>query len=73
MFKDKEKNSTTKIWHKSYDPGVPFEIDVNDETLVDMFYNAINKYPKRIAFINMGKKITFKEFGELTLSFASFL
>src|SRR3954471_16783606 len=51
-----------RIWLKSYPPGVPAEIDVNQYgSLVELFEKSIRAYGERPAFHCMGKTITFSE------------
>ena len=64
----------TKIWHKSYDAGVPTEINTNQFTsLTDVIETSLKKYRDRPAYHCMGTNITFGELDQLSLKFASFL
>ncbi|MBC7397711.1 MAG: AMP-binding protein, partial [Bdellovibrionales bacterium] len=63
-----------KIWHKSYQPGVPIVIDVNQySSVVDMLESTFNKFAMKPAFHNMGKTITYAELDRLSYQFACFL
>ena len=51
-----------RIWLKSYPPGVPAEIDVNQYgSLVELFEKSIRSYAERPAFTCMGKTILFSD------------
>lgn len=63
-----------KIWLSSYPTDVPAEIDPDRySSLVSMFESSVQRYAKRIAYINMGTEITFKQLNELSRNFAAFL
>ena len=63
-----------KIWHKSYQPGVPTVIDVNQySSIVDMLETTFSKFAMKPAFHNMGKTITYAELDRLSYHFACFL
>jgi long-chain acyl-CoA synthetase len=63
-----------KIWLKSYPPGVPAEIDLNEfASLGDLFERSCSKYRERVAYVNMGKSITYGELDRLSAQFAGFL
>lgn len=63
-----------KSWLKAYPNDVPENIDPNHySSLLDIFAQSINKFSSRTAFINMGKKITYKELDQLSTAFASYL
>ena len=51
--------SVEKLWHKSYAPGVPTEIDIEKVTVAEALTRTAKKYPDRVGFIYMGTKITF--------------
>ena len=51
--------SVEKLWHKSYAPGVPAEIDIEKVTMAEALTRTAKKYPDRVGFIYMGTKITF--------------
>ncbi len=63
-----------KIWLKSYQPGVPAVIDVNQySSLVDLLETTFHKFATRPAFHNMGKTITYAELDRMSYQFACFL
>jgi len=63
-----------KIWLKSYPPGIPDEIDVNEfSSLGDLFEQGVRKFSDRTAYINMGKSISFAELDRLSAQFAGYL
>lgn len=53
--------SFERLWHKSYAAGVPAEIEVERITMADSLRMTAERYPDRVAFIYMGKKISFRE------------
>lgn len=64
----------TKIWHKSYDAGVPTEINTNQfQSITDVIEVSLKKYRDRPAYHCMGTTLTFGELDELSLKFASYL
>ncbi len=63
-----------KIWHKSYQPGVPGVIDPQQFTsLVDLLENTFQRFATRPAFHNMGKTLSYAEIDRLSYRFACFL
>jgi len=50
-----------RMWHKSYCPGVPHEVNIQPITMSEALSRAAKKWPDTIAYIYMGKKITYKE------------
>ncbi len=63
-----------KVWLKRYPPGVPAEIDADHySSLVDIFEQSIATYADRIAYINMGKSITYRELDQQSQAFAAYL
>ena len=61
-------------WLKSYPQGVPAEITVNpDESVVDLFEAACHEFADQIAYISMGKTLTYRELDEQSLAFARYL
>ena len=64
----------TKIWQKSYDQGVPGEIDLNEYASVNaIFEQSFQKFSDKPAFHNMGTTFTYAEIDEMSKKFASFL
>jgi long-chain acyl-CoA synthetase len=63
-----------RIWLKSYPPGVPAEIDVQQySSLVELFETSIAQFRDRPAFTNMGKTISFGELERLARDFGAWL
>lgn len=63
-----------KVWLKRYPTGVPAEIDADHySSLLDIFEQSIATYNDRIAYINMGKSITYRELDILSTQFAAYL
>lgn len=64
----------TKIWHKSYDAGVPTEINVNQYTSInEMVEVSLKKYRDRPAWHCMGTTLNYSDIDRLSQKFASFL
>ena len=62
------------IWLKRYPPEVPKTLDLDpDETLVDIFAYACDKFPQRPAFVNFGRTLSFADLNELSGRFAAYL
>src|SRR5450432_1412774 len=63
-----------KIWLKSYPPGMPAEIDPSQlRSLKELIEGSCQRYADRVAFIQMGAKLTYRELGELSGAFAAWL
>jgi long-chain acyl-CoA synthetase len=63
-----------KIWLKHYPKGVPAEINVQEySSIMQVFDEACQKYPEKIAFSNMGVKLTYSELAQKVETFAGFL
>ncbi|MEC5387965.1 long-chain-fatty-acid--CoA ligase FadD [Uliginosibacterium sp. H3] len=63
-----------KVWLKSYPPGVPAEVDVNEfSSIGDLFERSVARWPDRAAYINMGKSISYRELDRLSAQFGSWL
>ena len=62
-----------KIWLKSYAPGVPPTIDLQDITLQEALTRTAGRFPHKPALIFQGKTISFKELDEMVSRFASAL
>ena len=63
-----------KIWLKNYPAGIGPEIDPNDyQSLIDIYDEAVRKFPSNKAFTNMGVSLTFTELDQKVNHFASFL
>ena len=63
-----------KIWLKSYPPGVPAEIDINQyASLREVLEESCAKFDSRPAYSCMGRTITFAELDRLSTAFGAFL
>jgi long-chain acyl-CoA synthetase len=63
-----------KIWLKNYPPGVPADISISHlSSLVDLFEEATRKYADKVAYISMGKEMTYRELDSLSRDFAGWL
>ena len=62
-----------KIWLKSYQAGVPAEIDLNEfRSIGDLFVKSVKLYGPRKAYINMDKAITYAELEKLSAAFGAY-
>jgi long-chain acyl-CoA synthetase len=63
-----------KIWHKSYQAGVPNVIDMNTySSIVEVLEQGFKNYKDQPAFANMGKTLTYDDMRNLSQQFASYL
>ena len=63
-----------KIWLKSYPQGVPAEISIDHvPSLVALVEQACATYADKVAYISMGKEMTYGELDEQTRAFAGWL
>jgi long-chain acyl-CoA synthetase len=63
-----------KIWLKSYPPGMPAEIDRGQlRTLKELIETSCQKYPERVAFIQMDATLTYRELEERSRAFGGWL
>ncbi|MDP5169063.1 MAG: AMP-binding protein [Bacteroidia bacterium] len=64
----------SRPWHASYPKGVPTEIDMTEFSSVTQFINlCLKKYASQVAFVNMGKELTYAEVDKLSRDFAAYL
>jgi long-chain acyl-CoA synthetase len=62
------------IWLRSYPPGVPATVDVGAYRSIGKVFDAsVAAYAPRIAYVNMGTGITYRELDRLTRCFAGYL
>jgi long-chain acyl-CoA synthetase len=62
-----------KIWLKSYQAGVPAEIDLTEfRSIGDLFEKSVKRYGPRKAYINMDKAITYAELDKLSAAFGAY-
>lgn len=63
-----------KAWLKRYPKGVPAEIDPSSyQSLLEVFEECLADYADKVAFINMGKSMTYREIDEKSKAFAAYL
>ena len=63
-----------KLWHKSYQPGVPTMIDEKQfSSLPDFLEQTFQKFATKPAFHNMGKTLSYAEIDRLSNQFACYL
>ncbi len=63
-----------KIWLKSYPPGVPAEISIDHvPSLVALFEEACRKYADKMAYVSMGREMTYRELDNQSRDFAGWL
>jgi long-chain acyl-CoA synthetase len=63
-----------KIWRNSYPEGVPHEIDIDHiPSLVVLFEDACAKFADQVAYISMGKEMTYRQLDEESKHFAGWL
>jgi long-chain acyl-CoA synthetase len=61
-------------WFNSYPTGIPHEIGpLEYPSLIALFEVACKKYSQRVAFENLGVKLTFQQVDELSTHFAAFI
>ncbi|MBA2403292.1 MAG: long-chain-fatty-acid--CoA ligase [Bdellovibrionales bacterium] len=64
----------TKIWHKGYDAGVPYEINPNEYSSInDVLEVGFTKFKNLPAFHNMGTTLTYEQIEYQSRKFASYL
>jgi long-chain acyl-CoA synthetase len=63
-----------KIWLKSYEEGVPAEIELDDyPSIVEFLEESVAKHFKRPAFENFGKQMTYAELDRSSQEYAGYL
>ena len=63
-----------RVWLKRYPAGVPAKIDPDHySSLLDIFEQSIAKFADKIAFVNMGKSITYRQLDQQSQAFAAYL
>jgi long-chain acyl-CoA synthetase len=61
-------------WFKSYPAGTPREVKLYEYgSLLELFEASVIKYKSRVAFENMGGRLTFGQVDELSKNFAAYL
>ncbi len=61
--------SQERLWHRSYAPGVPHEIDFEKITMPQVLARNANQFPQVVSLLYLGKKITFRELDGLVNRF----
>ena len=62
--------SFERIWHRSYAPGVPRELELEKITLPEVLTETAGRFPDRTALIFMGKKLSYRELEALVNRFS---
>src|SRR5579862_8781782 len=63
-----------RIWLKSYPPGVPAEIDAGSmRSLRELQEHTYATFADRVAFVQMGRSMTYRELDEQSRAFAAWL
>jgi long-chain acyl-CoA synthetase len=69
-----EETIMEKIWLQSYPAGVPAEIDIEHiSSLVDLFEESCRKYADKVAYVSMGREMTYRELDSQSRDFAGWL
>ncbi len=63
-----------KHWLKSYPPGIPAEIDINEyRSLKQLIDTSLSEHATHDAYVQMGKVLTFAELDRASAAFAAWL
>jgi len=63
-----------RIWLKSYPPGIPADIDPSQlRSLKQLIEESCAEHSAAVAFVQMGRSLTYHELGELSRDFAAWL
>lgn len=63
-----------RVWLKRYPAGVPAQIDPDHySSLLDIFEQSIAKFADKVAFVNIGKSITYRQLDQQSQAFAAYL
>ncbi len=63
-----------KIWLKSYPKGIPAEIGpLTESSLAQLMINACQRYGDKVAYLSMGKELSYAELDRQSLAFAGWL
>lgn len=64
----------TKIWHKAYDAGVPYEINPGEYANInELLELSFRKFSSKPAFHNMGTTLSYSDIDRQSRKFASYL
>lgn len=66
-------DETAKPWLNLYPEEIPFHIQVEDKSLIDLFQEAVQLYQDKTAVHFLGKKLSFKELYEQAMALAVYL
>jgi long-chain acyl-CoA synthetase len=65
---------TTHSWIEHYSDGVPAEIDTEAfDSVVDIFEQSCKQYADKVAFVNFGRELTYRELDERSRAFGAWL
>ena len=64
---------TQKPWLSAYPPEIPTTLEYEQIPLQDYLTRSSKKYPNKTAIHFMGKDVSFQEFHESALKFATYL
>ena len=74
MMSTKEGDIMDKRWLKSYPPGMPASISIDDyNSIIDLFNQSCSKYAAKQAYLSMGVSITYNQLDQLSKNFASYV
>jgi long-chain acyl-CoA synthetase len=63
-----------RIWLKSYPDGVPADVDLGKlRTLAQLIDEGCTRHADSIAYVQMGRSLTYRQVDELSLQFAAYL
>lgn len=63
-----------KLWLRSYPPGVPAEIGSEPlPTLVELMEDACRRHADKVAYVSMGRMLSYRELAARSLEFAAWL
>jgi len=63
-----------RIWLKSYPEGVPADVDLGKlRTLAQLIDEGCAQYPDSVAYVQMGRSLTYRQVDELSRQFAAYL
>ncbi len=74
MFSAVGGTGVDKIWLRSYPPGVPDEIDVDEfRSLGELFARSVARFSAKTAYVCMGRTISYAELDARSARFAAYL
>jgi long-chain acyl-CoA synthetase len=63
-----------QIWKQHYPEGVPTEINTDDySSITELFHKSVKKYHDSVAYVNLGKMLTYTDLDRLTRHFSAYL